>query len=131
MPEGGELLARTAVTVTESIRTATLAVTALTTASGVAGDPTNHHYFANDGRTILLISNTGASTRTITYQIPTTVDGIAVTHGGVTVAAGTQIVIGPFPPSIYNQPSDPGNMYFNLSASSTDLKIQAFHVGAV
>ena len=57
-----------------------------------------------DGRTWIECKNINGATRTVTADIPGTVDGLAVTDKAVVVAATTgDKIIGPFPPSIYNQ----------------------------
>ena len=60
--------------------------------------------FVNDGRTFLYVLDT-AGDPVLTFKTPGTIDGLAIAEKSVTVTAhatkGT--LIGPFPPSIYNQ----------------------------
>ncbi len=72
----------------------------------------------NDGRMFLDVRNTGATTQTVTVQTPGNVAGLAVAEyvGTIPPTSGIQI-IGPFPPSAFNQ-SD-GSVYVDLSATTT------------
>lgn len=58
----------------------------------------------NAGKTYLHVKNGGGSSITVTLPFNSTavVDGQAATSKTVTVANGTEKVIGPFPPSLYN-----------------------------
>lgn len=86
---------------------ATLTVTTVTRAghdvagvaatAGAGGDE-----FANTGQEFLEVKNGSGAPITVTLDIKSTVDGAAVTDPTVTVAAGVTKIIGPFPPSIYN-----------------------------
>lgn len=58
--------------------------------------------FNNTGREMLHVKN-GATDVVVTVQVPRTVDGQAVTARTVTVPATEERMIGPFPPSIFNQ----------------------------
>jgi hypothetical protein len=59
-----------------------------------------------DGKSWIEVKNTNGAGITVTLDIPSTYDGLAVTDKAVAVAltVGDKI-IGPFPPAIYNQPS--------------------------
>lgn len=73
------------------------------------------HYVPNDGKMMLEVKNASASPITVTIQTPGTVDGNAIADLVVTVPANTgDKMIGPFPPSIYNQAD--GSIYADLSA---------------
>ena len=90
----------------------------------VAGDETDNHYFVNDGRTIICVLKTG-STGALTFKTPGTVDGQAIAEQIVTPAVhATKVtLIGPFPPSIYNQSGsaaeDNGTVHVDLSEQDT------------
>ena len=56
----------------------------------------------NDGGTFIHILNGGGSPDTVTIISNKTVGGLAVADQAVVVAAGTEQLIGPFPPDIYN-----------------------------
>jgi len=60
--------------------------------------------FANDGQTFLYCLDTGGDA-VLTFKTPGTIDGLAIAEMTVTVTADATAgeLIGPFPPSIYNQ----------------------------
>jgi hypothetical protein len=66
--------------------------------------------FDNDGRTFLHVKN-GLVDCTITIDVAKTVDGQAVVDPTVTCTASEERMIGPFPPSIYND----GDGHVNVS----------------
>ena len=94
----------------------------------VAGDEDENHYFANDGRTLISVLKTGGAC-IMTFQTPGTVDGLAISEQAVTpgVHATQNTLIGPFPPSIYNQ-SD-GTVHVDLD-SETTFSLGAFRLPA-
>jgi hypothetical protein len=57
--------------------------------------------FLNDGKTLLLFHNTGASC-TVTVTPQKTIGGLTITPVAKAVVTGTDVVIGPFDPSIFN-----------------------------
>lgn len=62
-----------------------------------AGNATGNHVMVNDGRTAILVENTGATVaRVVTFRIARTVDGQAVTHRTASLVAGEQKIFGPF-----------------------------------
>lgn len=72
---------------------------------------------SNDGQVFLHIKNGGASPINVTVQVPTQVDGMAITARVVAVANASEKMIGPFPPNLFNQ-SD-GSLYVDYSAVTT------------
>lgn len=64
------------------------------------------HTITNGGRMFIHVKNGDTSSKTITVTTPGEVDGLAIADRTVTIAAGEEAVIGPFPPAIYN--TDPG-----------------------
>jgi len=60
--------------------------------------------FANDGQTFLYCLDT-VGDAILTFKTPGTVDGLDIAERAVTVTTSATIgeLIGPFPPSIYNQ----------------------------
>jgi len=72
------------------------------------------HSIQNDGRTALHVK-TGATPCTVTFQTPGTVDGLAVADRTVALGATEERIIGPFPPTQYNQPTGDG-VYVDFSA---------------
>lgn len=61
--------------------------------------------FVNTGKEFLHVKKSGAGACTVTIKTPGTVDGLAVSERTVNVPATTgDVMIGPFPPNIYNAP---------------------------
>lgn len=58
--------------------------------------------FVNSGIELLYIKNADASPKTVTIVTPATQDALAVADRAVVVPAGNEMLIGPFPTSIYN-----------------------------
>jgi hypothetical protein len=89
--------------------------------------------FANDGKTFVLITNGNASTRTATFDVPTANESVSVQGlGPVSIADtaitvpgsgtnGGRIMVGPFPPSRFNNSS--GQVSITYSDSAADLTI--------
>jgi hypothetical protein len=72
--------------------------------------------FANTGREILHFKKSGATDCVVTIVTPQTVDGLAVADRTVTVPATTgDVMIGPFPPAMYNTPGTGTFAGFSLS----------------
>ena len=61
--------------------------------------------FVNTGKEFLFVKKTDAASRTLTFDILTTVDAQAVTDRAVVVPAGKTLLIGPFPQAVYNDPA--------------------------
>lgn len=94
----------------------------------VAGDDTDNHEFVNDGRTLISVLKTGGA-GILTFKTPGTVDGQDIAEQVVTpgVHATQNTLIGPFPPSIYNQ-SD-GTVHIDLDDETT-FSLGAFRLPA-
>ena len=92
------------------------------------GDETNHHEFVNDGRTLIAVLKAGG-TCAMTFKTPGTVDGLAIGEQVVTPAVDVAqyTLIGPFPPSIYNQ-SD-GTVHIDIDDETT-FSLGAFRLPA-
>jgi hypothetical protein len=87
-------------------------------ASGTAADATNGNSVANGGSTLLLIYNSGASTRTVTVAFTTTVDGQAVTPlGPFNLSATTEYALMLGSPSYYGNPTI-------ITANNTEVKLR-------
>jgi hypothetical protein len=71
----------------------------------------------NDGSTVLRVINGGAGATVITFDIPRTVDGAAITDPSVSIPAGAIREFSGFRPTIYAQPD--GNLYFTFSVLTT------------
>lgn len=86
---------RTDLTATQASRAGTV----LPAAS--AGDAVNGNAVANDGRVVLIVKNTGASSRNITFQTARSIDGLTAPTRVEAVPAGETQVFGPFPGNDY------------------------------
>jgi len=76
---------------------------------------TTDYVMKNDGRTFLHVTNTNGATCTVICKTPAQVAGLDVAENSVVVAATTgSNMIGPFPPSLFNDGA--GDMRFNFSA---------------
>lgn len=96
-------------------------------APSFAAANTDGHAVPNDGRMFVHVKNASGSAVTVTIQTPGTVDGMAVADRTVSVAATTgERMIGPFPPSQYNQiAADVGSIYVDFSAVAS-VSVAAF-----
>lgn len=106
---------RVAVPVTQSSRAGTVLPAATT------GDATNNHSVANDGRAILMVKNTGASSRNITFLLTKTVDGLGVTSRVESIPAGETQLFGPFDPNDYGST-------LNVDVAHAELVLNAIRV---
>lgn len=72
------------------------------------------YYFANSGRTLLYVRNTGGSASVVTLVTTKTVDGLAVADRTHTVPATTgDNFLGPYPTTTYNNAT--GEIGFTLT----------------
>jgi hypothetical protein len=106
---------RTAITATQASRAGTVLPAA------TAGDAVNGNSIANDGRVVIIIKNTGASSRTITFTTAKTIDGLTFPVRSETIPAGETQVFGPFPPTDYGT-----TLAFNVD--NAELTVQAVRV---
>ncbi len=108
-------MARTAIIVQDIVATAA-ALEPTYEAAFVDG-----HKFTNTDRHFLHVKNGGGGATVCTVQTPKTVDGLAVAELIVSIAAGEERMIGPFPPGTYNQPSgaDAGMVYVDFDVLTT------------
>lgn len=97
--------------------------------STVAIDAANDHELANDGSTIIAITNS-SGTNTITVDIPTsvTVKGRAVGDDQGIVAISSTKYFGPFDPNMYNQSA--GLVHIDISGTSPTGTIGALSVAS-
>lgn len=86
---------RTNIVATQASRSGTVLPAA------TAGDAVNGNSVANDGRVVLIVRNTGASSRTITFHTARSVDGLTAPVRSESVPAGETQVFGPFSPNDY------------------------------
>lgn len=56
----------------------------------------------NDGNTVIYVKNGGGSPITVTVTTPASILGVAIADPQVSVTNGSEKVIGPFPPEIFN-----------------------------
>ena len=106
-------MARTPITVVTVPRNAGISIGA-----GTAGDHTNDHSLANDGRTRLLAKNTGGGAQSITIVTSYTLLGLDLADRVESVPAGETWEFGPFDASLYGQISDDGNVWIDIAAST-------------
>ena len=97
------------------------------TRSGVAlpaptvGDPANNHS-TNSGTTYLLVENTGSTvSRTVTFLVARTVDGLAVTSRAEAIAVGATQIFGPFSVNDYGST-------LNVDVDHAELTLRAIRV---
>lgn len=82
-------------------------------------------YVANDGKVFIEVKNSDTSDHTVTIATPNQVDGLAIADLTVTVPASGDKMIGPFPPSVYNNSSG----YITVTYSSvTGMTVAAFRL---
>lgn len=58
--------------------------------------------FANAGKTFFHAKNGGGGSITLTFTTPATIEGVAIADPTVTIDAGAEKMVGPFPPSVFN-----------------------------
>ena len=84
--------------------------------------------FVNSGRLRLVVKNShGSASRTLTFPTPGTIGGLDIENPSVVIAAGDTVLIGPFPPLLFNQRSgdDIGEVYIDYS-DEADLTVGVF-----
>lgn len=64
------------------------------------------HSISNDGSVVLHVKNGDASAHTVTLVTPRKVDGLDVADLTVSVPAGGERIIGPFPPATFGRVVD-------------------------
>lgn len=99
------------VSVTQPSRAAT--PTSNLTDSKAAAVTGNSYLIPNNGRVLIWLS--GATGATITVITQATVDGKAIADDTIAQTAGKDVVIGPFPPEIYNNSA--GQLEIQVSAN--------------
>lgn len=86
----------------------------------VNGDATNNHVMGNDGRTFLLVRNSGSTVaRVVTLRLSAMHDGQSVTPRTVSVPQSTSRYIGPFPTGDYGS-------QLQVDVDNAELKLLAF-----
>lgn len=77
------------------------------------------HAFPNDVGTFVHVKNGGAGAVNVTVPTPSTRDGLAVADRTVTVAAGAEAMIGPFPSRTYDQADGKVHVDYDVVTSVT------------
>lgn len=85
--------------------------------------------FANTGRELLVVKNADASSKTVTVDYVPTQDGQAVTDKAIAIPAGQTFVIGPFPPSLYNDAAGRVNITYSAVTSVTVKVVRVGELG--
>lgn len=102
-----------------------------TLVAGATPDAVNGNAFANNGRQQLWVKNGDSGSHTMTvvaYPISgTSPEGLTVTNLAVVIAAGTEIMIGPFPPSVFNNSAAQVSLTWD---ASTSMKVQVFQTSS-
>lgn len=90
------------------------------------------HKFSNNGSVWVKVKNDYTSTITATFVTPGTVDGLSIADLDIAVPAGSNRLVGPFPPSQYNNSSgsDAGKVYLNWNTAVTGSVASSVTVGA-
>lgn len=83
------------------------------------GDAVNGHVVANSGSTTLLVKNTGASSRTVSFIIRQTVDGQVPAVKSRVIAAGAEYAFSDFDTSIYGS-------QLQVDVTHAELTLRAF-----
>lgn len=100
----------------------TSATRAGVTLTPTTGDPVNNHTVANDGRTAVIVENTGSTVaRTVTFQLTKKVDGFAVTPRTETLAVGEKQLFGPFDVQEYGA-------RLNVDVDNAELKLTPIRI---
>ncbi|MGW1998537.1 hypothetical protein [Embleya sp. NPDC001921] len=73
------------------------------TATPIPGDATNGHSVVNNGRTKVVVKNTGATSRTVSFVITKLTDGETPPAKTFTLAAGAERSYGPWPTDFYSK----------------------------
>lgn len=111
---------------------ATLTVSTLTrsgvidlVATAVAADAALTDKFLNYGKEFLYVHNAGGSPCVVTLNFGpgATVDAVAPTNKTVTIAAGKDGMIGPFPTNFYNDANGYMNVHYDQVASVKVLPV--------
>lgn len=85
----------------------------------VAATATFGNKFANSGAEFAIVKNASGGAVVVTLTVPALVDGQAVTSPTVTVAAGSTVLLGPFPPGIYSDSGGFCTLTFDVVTSIT------------
>lgn len=113
-------MALTALTVTDSSRSA---VVLLPATLGTVADVANGNSFANDGKVIVLASNTGSTVvRNVTIPLAVTVDGRVPASRTYAIAIGTTAILGPYDATNYGTT-------VQINGDNAELKFNCVRLG--
>lgn len=120
-------MARTELTLQTTIRTGLEPAYVAATADGEGFDNTSQRAFIH-------VVNAGGGGVVVSFDTPGTVDGLAIPPLDVTVPAGEERIIGPFPRNVYNQDDSAGDTgldeaVFIDTDTQTGITIAAFLLG--
>lgn len=79
--------------------------------------PDGNSFINVDERNFIHVKNGSGGSLTVTVQTPITIDSLAVTDLTVSIAAGAEKLIGPFPLAYYNQTD--GHVYIDYSTGTS------------
>jgi hypothetical protein len=96
-------------------------------ATAIAADAGLTESWPGSGAEFLYVNNGGTGALTVTLTIPVQVDGQSVASKTVSVPAGARWLIGPFPPTSYNDSSR--NVHISWS-TATSVKVAVLRVGS-
>jgi hypothetical protein len=111
-------MARTPLTITDSSKAGT------TLPAGTAADVVNGNSVVNDGRTLVIAANAGATPRTVTITPTATVDGLTAAARTVALPATTTKLLGPYDIGSYST-------VLQISGDHADVKFQPIRGTAV
>jgi hypothetical protein len=83
--------------------------------------------FLNDGRTFLVLRNSGAGEHIITIVTAGSILGLPIEDLVKTIVAGASYLIGPFPKPTFNLTTgaDHGRVYVNSDGTQSEMKCKA------
>lgn len=76
--------------------------------------------FANDGRTVLLVHNTGSNT-TVTITPQKLIGGLTIQPVSKVVGSSSDVVIGPFDPTIFNTAAGAAVLTYSGGTATTTI----------
>jgi len=82
-------------------------------------DAANDMQLDNDGHTLVLVVNTGGSTRTFDAVIQKTMQGVLPAPLSYAITAGAFVVLGPYEPGTFGQ-------VLQVNSNHADLAVRAF-----
>lgn len=88
-------------------------------AAPTVGDTANNHTVANNGATMVEVSNSGATSHTVTFRFARMVDGQEITPRPLSIAAGASRLYGPFDVNDYGAA-------LNIDVDHAELALRAY-----